>query len=199
MCRLPFSDLRAAKSSPSKDEADADNELLIEPAVAVDMGILATVDPEVVEPAVVEAPDDANAGFGNFRLLRGNGLGLIRAPAAESSLPSEPDGGDTVLCCDTFAEAAAGKCFPSRSIWLIWPLRLLYASYKCRMGSFSALTGMRPCLRAKFMSYCFSCCFKSRLRARRSAIDMVGSNCVGEDVEYGVGEPGGEPPRALAH
>lgn len=60
------------------------------------------------------------------------------------------------------------------------------------MGSFSAFTGMRPCRLAKFMSYCFSCCFRSRFLACKSVSDIfdksdgIGLCCVG--VEGGDGE-----------
>ena len=98
-------------------------ELLAKEELVVDKGILATVDPDVVDPPAVETPDDIDAtGLGILRLLRGNGLRLILDPAAESSLPSDPEGGDTVRCCGIAAGAtvvgatAAGRCRPSCSI-----------------------------------------------------------------------------------
>lgn len=122
VCRLLFSALRAAKSCDSK--AAAAELVLVADEPVVDTGTLATVEEDAVDAAAAEDEDDVDMGLGSLRLLRGTGLGLIRAPAAESSLPSE--GGDTVRCgmdglllllCEAVAVAAPGsRCRPSRSI-----------------------------------------------------------------------------------
>jgi len=115
VCKLLFSALSAAKSCSSRAAF-----VLVDDPVAVDMGTLATVEEAVDAAPPVEGADGED--LGSLRLLRGTGLGLIRDPAAESSLPSDPDGGDTVRCgmglfCGRVpAEAADRRCRPSCSI-----------------------------------------------------------------------------------
>ena len=63
------------------------------------------------------------------------------------------------------------------------------------MGSFSALMGIRPCLRIKSISYCLSFCFKSLFRACSSGRDRFASSAdawLAAALPLGPAEPVGE-------
>jgi len=106
VCKLLFSALSSAKDPVAVDMG------------TLPMGTLATVE-EAVNVATAE--DVINEGFKSMLLFWDIGLGLIRDPTPESSLPLEQDSGDTVHCgmglfCMGVPSAAPDwRCFPSCS------------------------------------------------------------------------------------